>query len=324
MMSRRIVTALLAAGISAHALPAICQSFPARPVRLVVGYAPGGAADLISRLMAKGLTDRLGQQVIVDNRPGAGGFVGNEHVAKSPPDGHTLLLANASFAYLPALYLKLGFDTKKDFVPVARVASTQNLLVTHPAVPAKNVRELVALARANPGKLNYASGGVGGSTHLATELFKSMTGANIVHIPYKGNAPSIVDLISGQVDLTIAPIPVLLQHVNSGKLKALATTGAKRSPIVPNLPTVAESGVTGYDVGSWYGYVAPAKTPAGIVARLGTEMLAIVGSAEFTEQLKNAVGAEPSGLPSGGFARFIADETEKWGKVIKAARIKAD
>jgi tripartite-type tricarboxylate transporter receptor subunit TctC len=300
------------------------ESFPSKPIHIVVGYAPGGAADLVSRLVAKGLGERLGQQVVVDNRPGAGGFIGNDLVAKSAPDGHTLLLANSSFAYIPSMFGKLSLDTKRDFYPVALVATTQNLLVIHPSVPARNVRELIALARANPGRLNYASGGVGGSTHLATELLKSITGTEIVHIAYKGNAPSITDLISGQVDLTIAPIPALLPFANSGRLKALATTGASRSPIYPNLPTIAEGGVPGYEAGSWYGYMAPAKTSPAVVTRLSDEMLRLLTLPEFVQQLVTVIGAEPSGLPQDKFAQFIAHETGKWGKVIRVAGIKAD
>src|SRR5688572_18143350 len=307
---------------------AFAQNFPAKPVRIVVGYQPGGAADMVSRVVAKGLSDKLPQQVIVDNRPGAGGFIANELVAKSPPDGHTLLLANSSFAYIPGMFekTKLKFDTKADFTPVALVATTQNVLVTHPAVPVKNVKELVALARSQPGKLNYASGGTGGSTHMATELFKSMTKTNIVHVPYKGNGPSIVDLISGQVDMTIAPIPAMLPFIGgeSRKLRAIATSGLKRTPMLPNLPTISESGVPGYDAGSWYGYMVPAKTPPNIVAALERELLGVGNSTQFAEQLKNGVGAEPSVLTSEKFRDLIARETDKWTKIIREAGIRGE
>ena len=316
-----VVCACVAAGASA-------QNFPAKPVRIVVGYQPGGAADMVSRVVAKGLSDKLTQQVIVDNRPGAGGFIANALVANSPPDGHTLLLANSSFSYIPGMFekTKLKFDTKADFTPVALVATTQNVLVTHPAVPVKNVKELVALARSQPGKLNYASGGTGGSTHMATELFKSMTKTNIVHVPYKGNGPSIVDLISGQVDMTIAPIPAMLPFIGgeSRKLRPIATSGLKRTPMLPNLPTISESGVPGYDAGSWYGYMVPAKTPPNIVAALERELLAFGNSPQFAEQLKNGVGAEPSVLTSEKFRELIARETDKWTKIIREAGIRGE
>ena len=303
------------------AAPAWAQPYPNKTIRIVVGYTAGGTADLVSRLLAKNMSEKLGQQVFVDNRPSAGGLLANELVANAPPDGYTLLLANSSFAYLPSLYTKLNFDTRKDFVPVALVATTQNLLVVHPAVPVKNVRDLIALAKRKRGGLNYASAGIGGSTHLATALFMSMTDTDITQIPYKGNSQSITDLISGEVDLTIAPIPVLLPPVNAKKLRAIATTGEKRSPIMPDVATIAESGVPGYAAGSWYGYVAPAKTPAPVLRKLSDEIVAIGNTNAFGEQMKNNVGAEPDTMSAEKFAQFIAAETEKWGKVIKATKI---
>ncbi|MGZ5092539.1 MAG: Bug family tripartite tricarboxylate transporter substrate binding protein [Burkholderiales bacterium] len=302
------------------------QSFPSKTIRLVVGYQPGGAADMVTRVVAKVLTDKLGQQVIVDNRPGAGGFIANEMVAKAPPDGYALLLANSSFAYIPGMFTNLKFNTRTDFTPVALVATTQNVLVVHPAVPVKNVKDLVALARTNPAKLSYASGGTGGSTHMATELFKSMTHTKILHVPYKGNGPSIVDLISGQVDITIAPIPAMLPFISGGsrKLKPLATSGLKRTSMLPDLPTIAESGVPGYDAGSWYGYMLPAKTPPAIVATLEREIVAVGNSPAFAEALKSGVGAEPSVLSSEKFRELVALETEKWGKIIKDAGIRGE
>lgn len=304
---------------SAHA-----QVFPDKTVRLTVGYQPGGAADLVSRLVAKGLGEKHGYQVLVENRPGAGGFIANEFVAKAPPDGYTLLLANSSFAYIPAMFSKLKFDTLKDFSPIALIASTQTVLVVHPAVPAKSVKQLIALARAHPGKLNYASGGTGGSTHLSMELFKSMTNTNIVHIPYKGNGPSISDLVSGRVDVSMPPIGAVLPFVKSGKLRALATSGAKKSFALPDVPTISEAGVSGYEAGSWYGYMAPAKTPRAIVNKLSADMTSLLNDPAFVGHLENVIGAEPAGLPSGEFSKFLARETEKWGKVIRAAGIKGE
>jgi tripartite-type tricarboxylate transporter receptor subunit TctC len=314
-------TTVIALAALWFAAPACGQTFPGKSIRIVVGYTAGGTADLVSRLLARSMSEKLGQQVYVDNRPSSGGLLANELVANAPPDGYTLLLANSSFAYLPSLYTKLNFDTRRDFVPVALVATTQNLLVVHPAVPAKNVRELIALAKRKRGGLNYASAGIGGSTHLATELFKSMTNTEITNIPYKGNSQSITDLISGEVDLTIAPIPVLRPPVASGKLRPLATTGEKRSPILPDIPTIAESGVPGYAAGSWYGYVAPAKTPALILRKLSDEIVQIAGTGTFGDQLKNNVGAEPDTMSAEKFGLFLDAEIGKWAKVIKATGI---
>jgi tripartite-type tricarboxylate transporter receptor subunit TctC len=308
------IPALLATAASA-------QQFPSKQIRILVGYTAGGTADLVSRLLARSLSEKFGQQVIVDNRPSAGGLLANELTANAAPDGYTLLLANSSFAYIPSLYTKINFDTRKDFAPVALVATTQNLLVVHPAVPAKNVKELIALAKKKSGGLNYASAGIGGSTHLATALFMSMTKTDITQIPYKGNSQSITDLISGEVDMTIAPIPVLLPPVNGGKLRALATTGDKRSPIMPDVPTIAESGVPGYAAGSWYGYVAPAKTPPAVLRKLSDDIVQVSTTAAFADQLKNNVGAEPDTMPAEKFGQFLAAETEKWAKVIKMTGI---
>ncbi len=311
--------AVVAAGF--FATGASAQQFPSKQIRILVGYTAGGTADLVSRLLARSLSEKFSQQVIVDNRPSAGGLLANELTANAAPDGYTLLLANSSFAYIPSLYTKINFDTRKDFAPVALVATTQNLLVVHPAVPAKNVQELIALAKKKRGGLSYASAGIGGSTHLATALFMSMTKTEITQIPYKGNSQSITDLISGEVDMTIAPIPVLLPPVNSGKLRAVATTGEKRSPIMPDVPTIAESGVPGYAAGSWYGYVAPAKTPPAILRKLSDDIVQVSTTAAFADQLKNNVGAEPDTMPAEKFAQFLAAETEKWAKVIKATGI---
>src|SRR3954465_2103557 len=300
--SHRLV-AVIAAGLFATA--AAAQPFPSKQIRILVGYTAGGTADLVSRLVARSLSEKYGQQVIVDNRPSAGGLLANEMTANAAPDGYTLLLANSSFAYIPSLYTKINFDTRKDFAPVALVATTQNLLVVHPAVPVKNVKDLIALAKKKRGGLNYASAGIGGSTHLATALFMSMTNTDITQIPYKGNSQSITDLISGEVDMTIAPIPVLLPPVNSGKLRALATTGEKRSPIPPDVPTIAESGVPGYAAGSWYGYVAPAKTPPAVLRKLSDEIVQVSSVPAFADQLKNNVGAEPDTMPAEKFGQFL-------------------
>ncbi|MPS28125.1 tripartite tricarboxylate transporter substrate binding protein [Pigmentiphaga sp.] len=326
MRSIRGIARLAAGCLCITAGSAAADGFPTRPLRVIVGYQPGGAADLVARVAAEGLGAKLGQQVVVENRPGAGGLIANEMVAASSPDGYTLLLVNSSFAYLPTMYSKLKFDTVKDFAPVALLATTQNVLVVNANLPVKNVKELVALAKSRPGGLSYASGGPGGSTHLSTELFKSMTGTDILHIPYKGNAPSIADLSSGQVDMTIGPIPALLPFINGGansKLRALATSGAQRTPMLPDLPTIAEAGVPGYDAGSWYGFMVAAKTPKDIRDKLEQALLAVGKSDKFVEQLKSA-GAEPSVMPADEFRRFVASETGKWGTIIRETGIRGD
>ncbi len=306
------------------AFPALSQTFPAKPIRIVVGYPPGGGSDLAARLVARGLSDRLGQQVQVDNRPGASGLIANELVAKAAPDGYTLLLANSSFSYIPAMYRNLEVDMKRDFAPIALVGDALYVLVTHPSVPARSVRELMTLAKAQPGRLNYGSGGAGGSSHLAMELLKSMTGINVVHVPYKGNAPATTATIAGEVDMSMNPIPPVLPYLQSGRLRALATTGAKRSYALPAVPAVAESGIPGYECGSWFGFMAPAKTPAAIVNKLSDEILALLKSHDFDEKLQSSVGAEPMGMPAQEFARFFARDIEKWDKIIKALGIRGD
>ena len=300
-----------------------CQEFPSKPIRLIVGYQPGGNADLVTRLLAKEVMETKKYQMVIENRSGAGGFIANEYVAKSPPDGYTLLLANSSFAYIPAMFSNPPFDTIKDYAPVALLASTATVLVVHPAVPAKNVKELIALARSQPGKLTYASGGTGGSTHLSTELFKSMTKTNILHIPYKGNGPSIADLVTGRVDISMPPIGAVINQIKSGRLRALATSGAQRAVALPNVPTISEAGVTGYEAGSWYGFVAPAKTPASIINTLSNDMLAAGKRPSFKNYLENVIGAELVTMGPAEFSKFIEAEVQKWGKVIKDAGITA-
>lgn len=325
MKSIRNIARLAAGCLCIMAATAAAQDFPNHQIRILVGFQPGGAADLVARIVAEGMGARLGQPVVVENRPGAEGFIADKMVATSVPDGYTLLLVNSSFSYVPAMYSKLDFDTVKDFEPVALMATTENVLAVNAKLPVKNVKELVALAKSEPGKLTYASGGVGGSSHLSTELLKDMTGTDIRHIPYKGNAPSIADLIAGRVDMTIGPIPALLPFINgnSAKLRALATSGAERTPILPDLPTISESGVPGYASGSWYGIMVAAKTPKEIRAKLEQTLIAVGKSDKFIEQLKT-LGAEPSVMPAEEFRRFVASETDKWGKIIRAAGIRGD
>ena len=319
-MNRPILVFILAGA----ALPACGQNYPVKTIRIVVGYPAGGGSDLAARLVARELSERIGQQVIVDNRPGATGLVANELVAKSAPDGYTLLLANSSFSYIPAMYGKFEYDMKRDFAPVALVGNAPYVLITHPSVPAGNIRELVALAKSQPGKLNYGSGGSGGSSHLAMELLKSMTGANILHIPYNGNAPAMTATLAGEVDMTMTPIPPALPFVQVGKTRALATTGEIRSEAMRNVPTVAESGIRGYECGSWFGFMAPARTPPEIIQKLSDQMLALAKSRDFQEKLMTNVGADPMAMSAKEFAQFFAQDIEKWGKIIKSLGIKGD
>jgi tripartite-type tricarboxylate transporter receptor subunit TctC len=300
------------------------QSFPSKPIRVVVGFAPGGAADLSARIVARALSEKLGQQVVVENRSGAAGLIANELVAKSPPDGYTLLSANSSLSSIPAMYPKSNFDARRDLVPVALVCITQNAIVVHPSVPAKTVRELIALGKRSPGKLNFSSSGAGGSTHLSAELFKSMAGVDFTHIPYKGQSVAISAAVAGEVDLTFNSIGPTLPFVNAGRLRMLATTGTKRSAILPNVPTIAESGVPGYESGSWYGFAAPAKTAPDVVAKLGEAIVGLLNAPDFLEQIKTTLGADPLGMTSQAMGPFMVQDTEKLTRIITKLGIKGD
>ena len=297
------------------------QAFPSRPIRVIVPQSAGGSTDLAARAVTQRLTDVLGQPVIVDNRPGAGSLIGTELVAKATPDGHTLLAVASSFSINPSLHAKLPFDPVRDFAPVSRLCTLPHLLVVHPAVPAKSVKELTALAKAKPGQLNVATSGVATSTHMAAELFMYMTGTKMVTIPYKGGAPGNIALVSGQVQLYFATISTTLPHVRAGKLRALAVTTAKRSVAAPDYPTIAEAGVPGYEHASWVGLLAPAGTPPAVVARLNGEAAKIVQQPEVRELFLRD-GLEPDGGPAKEFAASIRSEVAKWQKVVKAAGIK--
>ena len=292
------------------------QIYPNKPVRFVVGYPPGGATDIIARTIAQKLTDGLGQQVLVDNRPGAGGIIGSEIVAKATPDGHTIVLVTTSHGVNPSLYGKLPYDTLTSFAPVIHVASLQLVLVVNPSLPAKSVKDLIALAKAKPGQLNFASSGSGQSLHLAGELLKTMAGIDIVHIPYKGSAPARTDLLGGQVQMMFESMIGVLPFVQSGKLRALAVSGAKRSPAAPNIPTMAEAGVPGYQASGWVGVLAPAATPKPIIIRLNSEIDKVLKLPEVADRLSNS-GAEPAGGTPEQFAAFIRAEIAKWTRVVK-------
>jgi len=297
--------------------------YPVRPVRIVVPQSPGASTDTTARLIAQRLTTALGQTVLVDNRPGAGSVIGTEVVAKATPDGHTLLVVASSITLNPILHKNLGWDPVRDFAPITQLSSFPNILVVHPAVPVKTVKDLVALAKAKPGGLNYGSAGTATGTHLSAELFKHMTGTDMVHVPYKGGGAAIPALMGGQVQLMFATTVSALPHVRAGKLRAIAVTSPKRSPSAPDVPTIAESGVPGYDHTPWNGFLAPAKTPRAVVARLNEETARILHTPETKAIFMNE-GAEPVGNKPEEFGAIIKSEIAKWGKVIQAAGIKAD
>jgi tripartite-type tricarboxylate transporter receptor subunit TctC len=313
----RLAAVLIAALAIGQPSLASAQAYPSRPVKFVVAYPPGGAADILARLIGQKLSERLGQPVVIDNKPGAGTAIGTDQVAKSAPDGYTILMGTvSSHAINPALNTNVGYNPVADFTPISLVASLPFVLVVNPAVPAKSVAELIALAKAQPGKLNFSSAGNGTSNHLAGELFKSMTGVNIVHVPYRGSAPALADVVSGQItmmfDLTLTSLP----QIQAGSVRGLAITTPKRSPLAPNLPTVAESGVPGYEVDAWFGVFAPAKLPAPIVKRLNDDIVAIMKMPEMGQKLA-AQGAAPLSSTPAAFAAYVKSEAAKWGKVVK-------
>ena len=322
MNPRLLVVALLCTfGAAAHAQST--GAWPQRPVRIIVPQSPGASTDLTARLIAQKLTPVLGQTVIVDNRPGAGSVIGTEVVAKATPDGHTLLVVASSLTLNPTLHKNLGYDPVRDFAPITQLSSFPNMITVHPAVPVKTVKDLIALAKAKPGALNYGSSGTATGTHLSAEFFKYMTGTEMVHVPYKGGGAAVPALLGGQVQLGFPTVASVLSHVRAGKLRAVAVTTAKRSPVLPDVPTIAESGVPGYDHGPWNGFLAPARTPRAIVARLNEETARILQSPD-TKAVFLAEGAEPVGNKPDEFAAIIKSEIAKWAKVIQAAGIKAD
>jgi tripartite-type tricarboxylate transporter receptor subunit TctC len=303
---------------------ALAQTYPVRPIRLVVPFVPGGSTDLIARLMAQKLGEAVGQQVIVENRPGVGGNVGVEFVAKSAPDGYTLVFGHVgTFGFGPSLYPKLPYDPIADFAPVILFASVPNMIAVHPALPAKTVKELIAIARARPGQLNYGSSGNGSASHLATEYFKLLTKTDLVAIAYKGTGPLVTDLIAGQTQLTITGVPPLYPHVQTGRLRGLAVANARRVPLLPNLPTVIESGVPGYEVVTWFGPLAPAKTPREIIVKLNWELMKVLQRPDMKERLLTE-GADALGGTPEQFGAHIKSEIERWARVVKAANIRPE
>ena len=300
------------------------SSYPVKSIRLIVPLPPGGGNDTMARMVGQKITPALGQQVVVDNRAGAGGLIAAELVARSPADGYTLLLANvAVMTILPNAQKKLPYDPLRDFAPVSLIASAPQLVVVHPSLPVHSIKQLVALAKAKPNDLNYASNGIASSTHLATEMFSMMAGVKLVHVPYKGLSLAMTDLLSGQVPLMFSSAVAMLPHVKNNKLRAIAMTGTQRAPVIPDVPTVAEAGVKGYESGSWYGIAAPAHTPRPIIERLNKEIVAAVKSSDIQERLiKEAV--IPSGNSPEAFAGFIKAEYERMARVIREAKIVLD
>ena len=299
------------------------QAYPTRPVRFVVGFTPGGGVDINARLLASKFSELLGQQVIVDNRPGAGTNIANELVAKSAPDGYTLLVNSPAVAINMALYKNLPYDTLRDFAAVSIFSESANILVVNASSSATTLNELIALARAKPGVLNYSSAGTGTTQNLAGELFKLRTGTNIVHVPYKGTAPSLTALIAGDVDLTFANIPAILQHVKSGRLRPLASTGTRRSELMPDVPTMQEAGLNGVEVTVWYGVLAPAATPRNIVNTLSEAIIKATRSPDIRQRLLDQ-GAEPVGSTPAEFDKILREEVAKWVEVIRASGIRPD
>jgi tripartite-type tricarboxylate transporter receptor subunit TctC len=296
------------------------QAYPARPVHIIVGFPPGGAADIVARVMAQWLSERLGQPFIIENRPGAGTNVATETVLKAAPDGHTMLFATVSNAINTSLYDKLPFDFIRDIAPVASVDRLTYIMVANPAVPAKTIAELIAYAKANPGKLNIAAAAIGSGTHLSGELFKAMTGVNLVNVPYTGSQLAFADLFAGQVHVMFDALTSSVEHITAGKLRALGVTTAKRSERLPDIPTIGET-VPGYEASGWLGFVAPRNTPPEIIGKLHGEVSAALADPKIKAGLAD-LGGEPLLLSSADFGKLIAEETDKWGKVIRGAGIK--
>lgn len=299
---------------------AFAQAYPAKPLRLILPFPPGGPSDILGRALAQKLSEQLGQNVVPDNRPGAGGNLGAELTAKSPHDGYTLLLTSPSIAISPSLYSKLNYDPARDFAPVARVASIQNVMLVHPSVPAKTLKEFIQLARSNPGKLNFGSGGAGTTNHLASELLKSLAHINMVHVPYKGSGQAMLGLIGGQVDMVVIAVPPAVPQIQAGKVRPLAVLSEQRVATLPNVPTAKEAGVNNFEVAVWYGILMPGGTPREIVARLNQEITKALAAPDLRERLSTA-GIDPWPSTAEQFADFIKSETARYAKVIKAAGV---
>jgi tripartite-type tricarboxylate transporter receptor subunit TctC len=324
MASRRIRQAAAFAALAALCGAAHAQgNYPARPVRIIVGFLPGSSNDLLARFIGSKLTERLGQQTVVDNRPGANAIIANELAARSTPDGHTLMLTSVSHTMSAAVYSKLPYDPVKSFTPVAMLGSGPLVINTHPAFPASSVRGLIDLAKAKPGGLAYSSAGVGGINHFGAALFASIAGVQMIHVPYKGGAPALADVVGGQVQLMWGTMPLSLTQIRAGRIKALAVTSAKRSPLLPDVPAIGEAGAPGAEISTWWGLLAPAGLPAPVLAKLNAEIAVVLRQPESAQRL-SAEGAEPWILSSAEFAELIRKEIEKWTRVAREASIRAE
>ena len=319
IITRLVLSAVVCAGIC----PAHAQTYPAKPVRFIVPFPPGGPTDIMGRMAAQRLTEAWGVQVVADNRGGAGGNIGSELCAKSPPDGYTICMLTVAQSMSPGIYPRLPFDPLKDFAPVTLMATLPSLLMAHPSLPVKNVKELVALAKAKPGMLTYASTGNGTSPHMLMEMLKWMAGVNLVHVPYKGAAPAMIDQISGQIDVAFSTAIAALPFVQQGKVRALAISTQERFPPMPDLPTVEQGGVKGFDGSSWQGVVMPANTPREFVLKANAELAKMLKSPEMKEKILQQGGIASGNSPE-EFAAFIKSETEKWSKVAKAAKVRIE
>ena len=303
---------------------ACAQSYPAKPIRMLIGFAPGGSTDIVGRVVGQKLGEILGTPIVIENRPGAGGTIAMQVGAKAAPDGYTLILGHlGTLAVNPAMTRKLPYDPVRDFAALSLIANVPAMMAVHPALPAKSVKELIALAKARPGQLNYGSSGPGGTPHLAVEYFKMAAGVDIVQVPYKGAGPMTIDLVGGQISMTITGLPPLLPHVKSGRLRALAVTTAKRLPSMPDVPTIAEAAVPGYEMTTWYGLLVPAATPKDIISKLHGAIVQTVKQPEVAERLSGE-GADPAFNTPEQFAAYIKSEIVRWGDVIKRAGIKLD
>ena len=321
---KKFFTALLTAVCALYALPALSQSYPTKAIVLVVPFAPGGTSELISRLVAQKLSERLGQQVVVENRPGAAGNIAMEQVARAAPDGYTLILGHiGTLAVNPAMFPKLPYDAIKDFAPVSLMAAVPNIVTVNPAVPAKNLKEFLDLARTKPGSINYGSAGNGSAGHLAMEYLKRIAKVDMVHVPYKGTGPMLTDLLAGQTQATFTGSSPLIPHIASGKLRALAVGSTKRIPSLPNVPTIAESGFAGFETSQWYGIIAPAKTPPAIIQKLSAEIAQVMKLPDVVARLSGD-GTVMIGSTPKEFAAYIETEMKRWGEVVHAANIKAE
>lgn len=315
---------MLLLGLAAATVPAQAQtSYPSRTVRLIVPSSPGGGTDISARILAPQLTQFLGQQVIVENRPGAGTMIGGEAVARAAPDGYTLLMGISTLAINPAMYKKVPYDALKDLAPISQAVSLSNVLVIHPSLPPRNVKEFVAFVKTRPGQINFASAGVGTSPHLSMELLLVLAKLNMVHVPYKGSGPGVTDLLAGHVPVMMPNMLSAQPHIKSGRMRALGVTGSKRAPGADDIPTIAEAGVAGYEAVQWYGVLAPAATPRDIITKLHTGVVRALQNPEVRQRLLND-GAEPVGSSPAEFAEYLRSETEKWARVIKAAGIKPE